>query len=540
MYRVGAGLAVFAMLLAAALGLSACGSSGEGGTLKVSYASFPDYLDPQLSYTAEGWTAMYDTYIPLLTLAHAGGAAGSKVVPGLATSLPRVSKDGRTYTLTLRKGLRYSDGTPVRASDFPATIERLFRLNSPGSPFYTDIVGAEQFAKTKQGGIPGIEADDKTGKIVIHLVKPRGTFTNELAMMFAAPLPAGTPAEDLTASPPPATGPYEIVDTKVGRGWSYVRNPQWAKHDAALVTEVPSGHVDTIDVKVVRNDDTRVHEVEDGEVDWTQSSPPADLYASVKEKYEGSQFRVEHTVSTYYFWMNTARPPFNDVKVRQAVNYAVNTAALERIYAGSLTASHQILPVGMPGHRDLNLYPYNLAKAKAMIREADPSDRTITVWTNNESPNNEAAAYYQSVLTQLGFHAKLKEVNADNYTSVIGNRDTPDRDTGWYDWFADYPHPNDFFQPQLSGHSILPVGNSNYSEMDWPLLNREISRLGEEVLGPEQEEGYATLDRLYMELAPWVPYGSNTTATFVSSDVDLDKVVYNPTYGDDLTSFELK
>ncbi|HVY95760.1 MAG TPA: ABC transporter substrate-binding protein [Solirubrobacterales bacterium] len=529
-----------AALLAAAFGLGACGSSEDGGTLKVSYASFPDFLDPQLSYTAEGWTAMYDTYIPLLTLAHASGTAGSKVVPGLATSLPSISRDGRTYTLTLRKGLRYSDGTPVRASDFPATIERLFRLNSPGSPFYTDIVGAERFAKTKQGGISGIEADDKSGRIVIHLVKPRGTFTNELAMMFAAPLPAGTPAEDLTASPPPATGPYEIVDAKVGRGWSYVRNPQWAKHNAALVTEVPSGHVDAIDVKVVRNDDTRIHEVENGQVDWTQSGPPADLYASVKQKYEGSQFRVEHTVSTYYFWMNTRRPPFNDVKVRQAVNYAVNTAALERIYAGSLTASHQILPAGMPGHHHFNLYRYDLAKAKQLIREAHPTDRTITVWTNNESPNNEATAYYQSVLTRLGFDAKLKEVNADNYLSVIGNKNTPDRDTGWYDWFEDYPHPNDFFQPQLAGESILPVGNSNFSQMDWPFLNKEIAKLGEESLGPEQEEAYARLDELFMQLAPWVPYGSNTTSTFVSSDVDLDNVVYNPTYGDDLTSFELK
>lgn len=542
MDRVGAGLGVCVLLLAAALGLGACGGSAgeEGGTLKASYASFPDYLDPQLSYTAEGWTAMYDTYVPLLTLAHASGAAGSRVVPGLAASLPRIGDGGRTYTLTLRRGLRYSDGAPVRASDFPATIERLFRINSPGSPFYTDIVGAEEFAKTKRGGIPGIEADDRTGRIVIHLVKPRGTFVNELAMMFAAPLPAGTPAEDLTAAPPPATGPYEIVDTKVGRGWAYVRNPQWGRHNAALVANVPSGHVDAIDVRVVRNDATRVHEVERGEVDWTQSSPPADLYASVKDRYEGSQFRVERTVSTYYFWMNTRRPPFDSLEVRQAVNYAVDPAALERIYAGSLAASHQILPEGMPGRRDIDLYPHDMAKARRLIREAAPADRSVTVWANDESPNNEAAAYYQGVLTRLGFDAKLKEVNAENYFSVIGNESTPELDTGWFDWFEDYPHPNDFFQPQLAGESILPVGNSNFAHLDVPRLNAKISRLGEEGLGTRQEAEYARLDREYMELAPWVPYGSNTTSTFVSADVDLDKVVYNPTYGDDLTSFELK
>src|SRR5204863_538304 len=116
-------------------------------------ASFPDYLDPALSYTLEGWTALYDTYIPLLTYAHASGEAGSKVVPGLAKALPRISDGGKTYTLFLRKGLKYSDGTAVRASDFTYAIERLFKLNSGGSPFYADIVGAEGFAETKSGGI---------------------------------------------------------------------------------------------------------------------------------------------------------------------------------------------------------------------------------------------------------------------------------------------------------------------------------------------------------------------------------------------------
>ena len=170
----------------------------EGGTLRATYASFPDYLDPQLSYTAEGWTAMSDTYIPLLTYAHAEGEAGSKVIPGLAESLPKVSNGGKTYTLKLRKGLKYSDGTPVKASDFTYAVERLFKVNSGGSPFYTKIVGAEKFAETKQGGIPGIKTNDKTGEIVIDLIAPRGTFTNELGLMFAAPVPPDTPGQDLT------------------------------------------------------------------------------------------------------------------------------------------------------------------------------------------------------------------------------------------------------------------------------------------------------------------------------------------------------
>jgi peptide/nickel transport system substrate-binding protein len=526
------------------LGLASCGdeSSGkQGGTLKGTYASFPDYLDPALSYTQEGWTAMYETYIPLLTYARANGAAGSEVIPGLAESLPKISNGGKTYRLNLRKGLKYSDGTPVKASDFTHSVERMIELNSGGSPFYTSsIAGAEEFQKTKSGGISGIETNDKTGEIVIDLVAPRGTFTNELGLMFVAPLPPDTPAKNLSANPPPATGPYEIVKSEPGRGWSYERNPQWKGNNAELMPDLPSGHVDKIDITIVRNSSTQVNEIEQGSSEWMQALIPADSYAEVKSKYEGSQLRVEPTISNYYFWMKTTRPPFDDVKVRQAVNHAVSGAALERIYAGQLKASQQILPPGMPGYEKLDLYPYDPAKAKEMIAEANPSDREITVWTDSESPNKEAGEYYDDVLQKLGFDTTLKVLNADDYFALIGNKSTPDLDTGWVNWFQDYPHPNDFFQPLLSGESILPVNNGNLAEINEPEMNAKITQLGEEPLGPEQEAEYAQLDREYMKLAPWAPYGSLSVTTFVSDAIDLDEVIFNPTFGQDLASFQFK
>jgi peptide/nickel transport system substrate-binding protein len=537
-------IAATAISASVVLGLYACGGSSsggaEGGTLHVTYASFPDYLDPALSYDTESYTAMYDTYIPLLTYAHADGAAGSKVIPGLAAALPKVSDGGRTYTLFLRRGLKYSDGTPVRASDFTHSVERVFELNSGGSPFYTDIVGAERFAETKRGGIPGIETDDKNGEIVIHLVQPRGTFSNELALMFVAPLPADTADEDLSAKPPPATGPYEITKSQPGRGWEYERNPQWAKNNSKLMPQLPSGHVEKIDVSVIRNPQTQVDDVEQGRFDWMENPPPADRYAQVKSRYGGTQFRVEPQINTYYFWMNTTKPPFDDLRVRQAVNHAVDPRALERIYAGQLAGTQQILPPGMPGYRKFEPYPHDMAEAKRLIAEANPSDRQITVWTDNESPNDEAGEYYEDVLKQLGFDVKLKILNSDNYFTVVGNTSTPDLDTGWGNWFEDYPHPNDFFQPLLDAASIQPTNNTNWPQIDDPALSAKIEKLGTEVLGPAQEAGYAELDKGFMEQAPWAPYGNLTVATFVSSAIDLEKVVFNPTFGQDLTSFQFK
>jgi peptide/nickel transport system substrate-binding protein len=535
--------AVLCLAAVSMFSLASCGSGSsaeQGGTLHGIYASFPDALDPTLSYSQEGWTAMYETYIPLLTYARANGSAGGKVIPGLAKSLPKVSDGGKTYTLVLRKGLKYSDGTPVRASDFKFAAERMFKVNSPGSPFYTTIVGAEAFAEKKAKEISGIETDDESGKIVIHLTSPRGTFNNELGMPFTAPLPPDTPDEDMTANPPPATGPYAIVKSRPGQGWEYERNPQWAKTNAKAMPEFSAGHFDKIKIDIIENASTAVNDVEQGRYDWMQQPPPPDRYAAVKSKFEGTQFRLEPGVSTYYFWMNTTHAPFDDLKVRQAVNYALDGEALERIYAGQLTAGQQILPPGMPGYEKFELYPHNMAKAKELIKEANPADRDITVWSNVEPENKEATEYYADVLRKLGFNVKLKQINSETYFTLTGNRSTPDLDTGWSDWFEDYPHPNDFFGPLLSAESIQDAGNTNLAEIDIPEFNEKIAGLAEQDLGPKQEAEYAALDKGYMEQAPWAPYGSRTVSTFVSSEIDLDKVVFNPTFGQSLASFQRK
>jgi peptide/nickel transport system substrate-binding protein len=534
-----AGIAVIAVLV-----LAGCGSSSpdnnERTTLRATYASFPDYLDPALSYTLEGWGAMWNTYIPLLTYAHAGAAPGTKIVPGLAKSLPTISDGGRTYTLFLRPGLKYSDGTPVRASDFTHSVERLFEIGSSGSPFYTDILGAQQFAETKLGGIPGIETDDASGKIVIHLQQPRGTFENELAMMFVAPLPPNTPAEDQTPDPPPATGPYMITAVKPGRSWNIERNPQWLANNAKLMPDLPSGHVNKIEATVIKNPSTQVNDVEQGRYEWMQNPPPSDRYAAVKSTYEGTQFRSSPQINLYYFWMNTRTAPFDDPQVRRAVNYAVNTEALERIFSGSLTATHQILPPGMPGYEQFELYPHNMAKAKAMIARADPAERQITVWTNDFEQNKEAGEYYEGVLGELGFETTLKAINAESYFTVIGNLSTPNLDTGFANWFEDYPHPSDYFGPQLTGAAIQPTNNTNWAQFDDKALSAKVERLSREALGPRQEAEYSALDRAYMREAPWVPFGSLSVSTFVSSAIDLDKVIVSPIFGQDLTSFEFR
>src|SRR5215210_64808 len=154
------------------------GGGTKGGTLNVAHTSYPDFLDPGLSYTVDGWEALHLAYTGLVTFANGEGDAGTdsaEVVPGLAEDLPKISDDGLTYEFTLRDGLKYSDGKPVKASDFKHSIERLLEQDSQGAGLgYTTIKGGAEYLKTKKGGVDGIVTDNAKRTIKITLAEPRG------------------------------------------------------------------------------------------------------------------------------------------------------------------------------------------------------------------------------------------------------------------------------------------------------------------------------------------------------------------------------
>lgn len=238
-------LTATALVVGLALIAAACGSGGKknstapagGGTtssgsktfanFRIAYDTGIDFLDPSLSYTVQGWAIMWNVYLPLLGYKHVNGPDGATIVPYLAQSLPTVSSDGKTYTLTLRKGLKYSDGSPIKASDFAFAIERDFQIDSPGVGFFGNIVGANAYGSTKKGHISGIATNDTTGKITIHLTATEGDFENILATTFAALVPQGTPEKDQSTTPIPSSGPYMIQSYSPNKQVLVVRNPNF-------------------------------------------------------------------------------------------------------------------------------------------------------------------------------------------------------------------------------------------------------------------------------------------------------------------------
>ena len=539
-------ISIVSITAVATFGVAACGGSkGGGGTkggeINVAMTSFPDYVDPQLSYTVQGWEVLWNVYTPLLTYKHTRGDAGTDVVPALAKEMPQISADGKTYKLVLRPNMKYSDGTPIKASDFTYSIKRLFKANSGGSVFYEGIVGAKDFADGKADTIKGITTDDNTGDITIQLEQPNGTFNNVLGLMFAAPVPSNTPLDkDATNTPPPASGPFVISKVNAPNTLVMERNPQFKTVQAAGASEVPDAAVDKIIVTQNTNNSAQVTGVEQNQIDFMVDPPDADRLPEVKAKFS-NRFRLEESINTYYFWMNTQKPPFNDIRVRQAINYAIDPEALNRVFGGRLHPTQQILPPGMPGYDEYKLYPGpDLNKAKALIAEANPTDKDITVWTNDVPERKRIGEYYHDLLTQLGFNATLKVISGDTYFQTIGNESTPDLDTGFADWFQDFPHPDDFFRPLLNGANILPTNSNNFSRVAIPANDAKQAELVQKQLSDDVRKQYAELDKSYMEQAVWAPYGNEQFSTFLSERMDFDRSYHHILFAQDYTSFALR
>jgi peptide/nickel transport system substrate-binding protein len=524
------------------------GEAKNGGSITISQTSQPDFMDPALTYTVNGIEPLWLVYTPLLTYPRTGDAVkDSLVVPGLAEDVPTISEDGKTYELTLRKGLKYSDGSPVKASDFEHTVGRVLNLESGGSAFYLGITGAQDYidAGKCDGDIKGIEADDKTGKITINLDAPDGSFSNVLAMWFVGLVPGDTPCKNLTENPPPGVGPYKVTESVPNRQFVMEKNANWPD----LGADLPAGHVDKITTKIIKNAQRQAQDVISGELDYMQDPPPADIKPEVKAKYS-DRYREITTASTYYMFMNNRVPPFDKKEVRDAVNIGLDKPALARLFAGEVAPGCSFLPPGQPGYDealDVEDCPWgnpndppDIEKARQMIKDAGVAGAEVTVYGNNDDPTDKVTEAYADQLTKMGFKAKPKILDGGVYFQTIGSaKEAPQ--TGFANWFQDFPHPKNFFF-LVDGKSIQPTNNQNFGNVDDPEITKGIAELNQE---PEMTDEVAAqwgeLNKKLVERGWIVPYGHRKLATFLSERMDFDNCArFHPVYFNDYSSFCLK
>jgi ABC-type oligopeptide transport system substrate-binding subunit len=503
--------------------------SRTGGTLRLSRFSDVDFVDPALAYTGWSWPIVYATCAKLFNYPDAPGAAGTRLVPEVVDRFT-VSKDGRTYTFTLKQTFRFHTGARVTAQSFADAFNRNAqpKLVSPATAYMREIVGADAVIDGKAQSISGIRVLDPY-RLQIRLTNPLGDFTARLTLPFFCPILPNTPVDPAGIDDPPGSGPYYVAERVPNQRIVLQRNPYYrgdrpANPDRVVFTAgVPQPACLTA--------------VEEDRIDHCLAIPPTAL-RMVAEKYginrPGGQFFVSPGLGTWFLAFNHDRPAFKgpgQIPLKKAINYAIDRPAMARAFgylAGKRT--DQMLPPALA--RAESIYPLgsaNLVVARRWYARARLEPRTLVLYANSTGSIGVAIAEVLAFnLKQLGVDLEVKYYDSFTLTQKATTRGEP-FDIIEFGWSADYPDASAFFIPLL-GRGAGAVG----VHLDDPRLERRMDAANR-LTGEARRKAWADLDvDLMRDNPPWAPYVHTQNRTFVSRSTGC--VLVHPVYGFDIAA----
>ncbi|MFE2067163.1 ABC transporter substrate-binding protein [Streptomyces sp. NPDC059467] len=500
-------MAVASVSLVVAAGAAACGpkdndangSSGDsvphkGGTLTVLNSDPQTDFDPARLYTSGGGNVPSLVFRTLTTRNRANGAAGTKVVPDLATDTGRPSKNATVWTYTLKTGLKYEDGTAITSADIKYGIERSFAPElSGGAPYLRDwLVGAADYQgpyKDKKG-LSAIETpDDRT--IVFHLNKPEGEFPFLATQTQFTPVPQAKDTGTKYEEHPVSSGPYKVVKNENdGEHLVLERNKYWS----AAVDDQRKAYPDKIDVQSgldssVINQRLSASQGTDAAAVTTDTNlGPAELAKVTGDKELAARVGTGHFGYTNYIAFNPKVKPFDNPKVREAISYAVDRSSVINAAGGSALA--ESATTFLPNQKSFGYTPYDLfpagdtgnaAKAKELLKEAGyPNGLTVTLTHDNAQnfkTSPEIATAIQDALKKAGITVKLQGLEDNNYSDTVHSVKT---EPGFFlaAWGADWPSGGPFLAPIFDGRQIVKDGaNFNASQLNDASVNAEIDAI---------------------------------------------------------------
>jgi YVTN family beta-propeller protein len=467
-------------------------------------------IDPQIDYELPPAQFLGLVHDGLVGYDRTTGAEGLRLVPDLALALPAPAAGGRTYAFRLRPGLRYSDGRPVLASDFARAMVRLFRVSSPGAGFFTGVAGGRACARRPAtcSLAKGVRADDAARTVVFHLTAADPYFLPKLTLGFVVPIPSGTPMRGVGDHPIPGTGPYRFAS--VGRReMRMVRNPRFREWSAAAQ---PGGNPDALVWRFGSSPERNAEAVAAGRGDWAPDSP-ADL-AALARRHPGA-LHSNLFPSVLFAQLNTRRPPFDDVRARRALNFAVDRAAIVGLKGGPLasTPTCQVIPAGLPGHRRSCPYTLDprrdgrwlapdLPRARALVAASGTQGAHVTVWSvSDDGAADPVARAIAATLRRLGYRAQVRVISSERIASL------PAR-ARWamqvlpVEFGPDYPSPSEIFSLFLACR-----GGFTWHQFCDRRIDRGIRRLDAlSVTAPARAAAlWSRLDRRVVREAAWVP-----------------------------------
>jgi YVTN family beta-propeller protein len=523
------------------VGARATGDRHRGGTLRVLSHSPLGSFDPAQAYNFGGYTHL--TNDGLTALKRVGGGDGAQVVPDLAVSLPTPTDGGLTYTFQLRRGIRYSNGTVVRPEDFRRAIERDFRLGDANAQaYYADLAGGSACTihPTRCTLSRGITTDDVANTVTFHLTAPDPELLDRLAVWDAVAVPASAPSRDVGIHPLPATGPY-AVNRASSRQVVFTRNPYFHEWSHAAR---PDGYPDQIVLKFGASPSAELTAVERGRADYSLDDPPPQRLNELYTRF-ASQLHVNPDVVLNELVLNTRVSPFNDIRVRRALNYAVDRAEVARLTGSAAQPTCQFLTPFIPGYR--RYCPYTLRpgsggpwrapdinRARDLIAASGTKGTGITIWNLGILGDaTKVAQYLASLLRQLGYPTRVRTL-LSNPNAAAQFANSKDRaQVALIAYFPNYPAASEYIKWFLSCKNFVPnsASNANWPEFCDRTLDAKIDRAltAQGADSPAAVGLWARADRSATDLAPMVPLAVPDQLDVVSRRVG--NFQYNPQLG---------
>jgi peptide/nickel transport system substrate-binding protein len=492
---------------------AAGGGEARGGTLRVDSRNDFDFIDPSLAYFSHSWQMENAVQLKLMSFPDKEGTAGSRMQPEAAAGFPKVSRDGKTYTFTIKRGFRFSNGAPVTAANFAAAIRRGLnpRMQSPASSFLDDVASYRAAGQYQ---------------LVVKMKKVAPDFIARMSMPFFSAIPTNLPivAEGVGA-PLVSAGPYYVKQWTQNRSAVLARNPYWKSNQQPWKATGRPANVNQITYTFGNSLDATKLRLERGEVDLGNIPPAAASELADKYGINKGRFFIRKNLVTWYLALNNTRPIFQgNVKLRQAINWAIDRPALVRQY-GFLGGGRtdQILPPGMPGFRNASIYSIQgvnettLNRARALARGNTRGGKAI-LYTFNTAPGPAIAQVVQFNLRQIGVDVEIRTFDRTVQNAKSGTRGEP-FDISVEGWGADYPDPYNFINVLLDGRRIQADNNVNLSYFNNAAYNRKIEAASRQ-FGQARLNAYASLDADIMRnQAPIAPYINTNAKILVSSRV---------------------
>ena len=519
----------------------------RGGILKLANTSDYDYYDGT-SYAADIWSLEFLTCNGLLDYPDTTGPDASALQPGIAQDMPTVSADGLTYTFKIRTGIRFSNGAEVTPQDVIGTYERMLDPNAEFSPlisgYYNGIVGVDKYAAVDANGKP-LASDPKTisgitangQDVSFKLTKPDPSFLYATALRFACIVPAGS-SHKHTTLPPPMTGPYTFTEVQPNREFKIRRNPVWAANvKAGMPQAAGSNNIDGIDYSIMSPEQMLLKlkgNALDVNVDGSSLAGANANAIGDDAAYKSRFFSFDDASTSYWYFNDNAASPMQNLKLRQAVNYAIDRQGLLKLSGGKFIGStwSQFLPSNLlaPGAAT-NLFPASpdLAKAKQLIQESGVrTPIKINLYFPSGGPVDQPAQNVAQSLKQVGFDVTLKGEGPSVYYQDIQDPKAARDDIGFASWAEDYSDASTYFGPVLDSASA--DGGSNYGDFKDPTLDAAIAKIDLMPLGAARVKAWSDLSTQTMETLTPVASFRNRRRSFLVSD-RVEHFQFNPTKG---------